>query len=262
MLTPMHLHAIPAFVDNYLWTLVDGERAVVVDPGDAAPVQAFLEHEGLRLEAILVTHHHPDHVGGISALLERWPVPVYGPQAELPRIPQLTQTLADGDTVEVLNTQFSVIAVPGHTLGHIAYHAVARGFLLCGDTLFSAGCGRLFEGTPEQMHASLQRLAALPDDTLVYCTHEYTLSNLAFAAAVEPHNGDIQAHLQHVRALRDAGRPSLPTTLRLERTINPFLRAGVPQIRAAADEKAGTALGSEAEVFGVLRRWKDGFRAA
>lgn len=263
MVTPMQLHAIPAFVDNYLWTLVEGDLAVVVDPGDAAPVQAFIEREGLRLQAILITHHHPDHVGGLPSLLRRWPVPVYGPDAEVARIPQLTHRLGDGDQVEMLGTRFSVITVPGHTLGHIAYYAAGRpGILLCGDTLFSAGCGRLFEGTAPQMHASLQKLAALPADTVVYCTHEYTAANLAFARAVEPDNPAVAEHDRRVRGWRDAGRPSLPTTLRLERAINPFLRTAEPGVRAASERWAGTRLQTGVEVFAALRRWKDGFRAS
>ncbi|MFA5938507.1 MAG: hydroxyacylglutathione hydrolase [Sinimarinibacterium sp.] len=262
----MQLHAIPAFADNYLWTLVEGERAVVVDPGDAAPVERFLDEQGLRLDAILITHHHPDHIGGLPRLLSRWPVPVYGPAAESGRIRALTVLLGDRDRVEVLGRRFEVISVPGHTLGHIAYYTPAAapdtsGVLLCGDTLFSAGCGRLFEGTPEQMHASLARLSALPDNTLVYCTHEYTLANLAFAQTAEPGNADVAAHLARVRELRAQERPSVPTTLAQERRINPFLRTAEPAVRAAAEAWSGDVLGDTVAVFASLRRWKDGFRA-
>lgn len=269
MVTPMQLHAIPAFADNYLWTLVEGRSAVVVDPGDAAPVARFLDDRKLTLAAVLVTHHHPDHIGGLAALLARGDVPVYGPAAEAGRIRLLSHPLDHGDAVEVLGRRFEVLAVPGHTLGHIAYYCAesgddgAPGLLLCGDTLFSAGCGRLFEGTPEQMHASLALLAALPPQTRVYCTHEYTLANLAFAQAVEPDSGDIAAHIAQVRAWRAENRPSLPSTLALERRINPFLRTGEPGVRRAAEAWAGPeALSTEVAVFTALRRWKDGFRAA
>ena len=269
MVTPMQLHAIPAFTDNYLWTLVEGDSAVVVDPGDAAPLLRFLDDRKLTLTAILVTHHHPDHIGGLAPLLGRGDVPVYGPAAESGRIRLLSHALDDGDTVEVLGRRFEVIAVPGHTLGHIAYYCAGTpandepGILLCGDTLFSAGCGRLFEGTPEQMHASLTRLAALPPQTQVYCTHEYTLANLAFARAVEPENADIAAHIDQVRAWRAVERPSLPSTLALEHRINPFLRTGEAQVRRAVRERGAqeTAL-SDVTVFAALRRWKDDFRAA
>jgi hydroxyacylglutathione hydrolase len=255
--------AIPAFQDNYLWLLADGGHAVVVDPGDARPVQAFLDANRLVLDAILVTHHHLDHTAGISTLLKSWPVPVYGPRQEAHKIPGLTQLLDDGDTVDLLGQRFEVMALPGHTLGHIAYYCrTPEPLLFCGDTLFSAGCGRLFEGTPQQMHDSLARIAALPDDTRVYCTHEYTLSNLAFAQAVEPANADVAAHVATVQSLRSQQQPSLPTTLALERRINPFLRvlqAGLlPDRLEGADLSAADAV----QRFAALRRWKDGFKAA
>ncbi len=258
----MQIRAIPAFVDNYLWLIGDGPEVVVVDPGDAAPVQAALDTAGLRLSAILITHHHPDHTAGIAALVKRWPVPVYGPSAERDRIGGLTQALDDGDTLQLLGVEFQVLAVPGHTSGHIAYYAPALSSLFCGDTLFSAGCGRLFEGTPEQMHASLQRLAALPAETRIYCTHEYTLSNLAFALAVEPDNADIRTHRDHVESLRKHLQPSLPTNLTLERQINPFLRTDIPAVAAAAEHWSGQTCANAVSVFTQLRRWKDGFRVA
>ena len=264
MIPPITVHALPAFTDNYLWTLVRGDEAVVVDPGDAAPVQAFLRQRDLQLRALLVTHQHPDHIGGIAALLERWAVPVYGPRSELPRIDTLSALLDDGDSVEVFGERYTVLDVPGHTRGHIAYYAATAeagdGRLFCGDTLFSGGCGRLFEGTPAQMHASLERLACLPATTRVYCTHEYTLANLAFARAVEPDNADVQARLAQVRQLRAADRPSLPSTIAAERRFNPFLRTEEAAVRRAAQDFAGQILDSRDEVFAALRRWKDGFR--
>ncbi|HEX9628270.1 MAG TPA: hydroxyacylglutathione hydrolase [Acidiferrobacterales bacterium] len=253
------LHA-RAFEDNYIW-IVRGaapDRAVVVDPGDADPVFAALDAAGLRLAAILCTHHHGDHVGGVAALTARFPVPVFGPARE--RIAAVTVPLADGDraALDDLGLNFRVLDVPGHTAGHIAY--VGHGLLFCGDTLFSAGCGRLFEGTAAQLHASLTRLAALPPETQVYCGHEYTRANLGFARRVEPDNPDIAAHLKTVEALRAADRPSLPSTIGLERRINPFLRSGEPAVRAAAEREAGTTLADPAAVFAALRRWKDHYR--
>lgn len=267
---------IPAFTDNYFWLLHRGGHAAVVDPGDAAPVRSALQARGLALATILVTHHHPDHTGGLAALAAEHRVPIYGPAAEAARIRELTGRLAEGDRVriEALDLDLRVWELPGHTLGHIAYLACGdgsgdpgpgsgsgAGFVLCGDTLFSAGCGRLFEGTPEQMHRSLARLAGLPDGTRVYCTHEYTLANLAFAAAVEPGNAAVAAEIERVKALRARDAPSLPSTIGHERRINPFLRAAEPTVAGAAARHAGRSLGSETEVFAALRRWKDSFRA-
>lgn len=252
---------IPAFTDNYLWLLHRGKSAVVVDPGDARPVRSELAARQLALEAILVTHHHADHVGGLAELRTAFPdAPVYGPAAEAATIRGLTVPLREGDRVELgaLGVGLTVWEVPGHTLGHIAY--VAPGFVLCGDTLFSAGCGRLFEGTPEQLHHSLARLAALPDATAVYCTHEYTLSNLAFAAAVEPGRAELAAEISRVQALRKVGRPSLPTTIGREKKINPFLRVNEKSVWEAAARQVGEPLASEIKAFAALRRWKDNFR--
>ena len=254
----LSVSAIPIFLDNYVWLLADGTDAVVVDPGDALPVRAALRLHGLNLTAILITHHHPDHIGGIAELLRDHVVPVYGPRAEAHRIKDLTHLLDDGDVIRLLDLDFQVLAVPGHTLGQIAYYT--PGSLFCGDSLFSAGCGRLFEGTPAQMHQSLQRIAALPSSTRVYCTHEYTLSNLAFAAAVEPGNAAITAHIEHVRALRANHQPSLPTSLERELSINPFLRVRLPAVIQAANRWSGGPLDTEIAVFAAVRRWKDSFR--
>ena len=257
----LEVSPVRAFSDNYLWLIHaphDRRGAIVVDPGDARPIEEALQQQRLELRAILVTHHHPDHVGGVRALAAGHDVEVYGPARE--PMPCEFRPLDDGDIVNLadLGLEFHVMAVPGHTLGHIAYHG--HGALFCGDTLFSAGCGRLFEGTPAQMLDSLDRIAALPDDTRVYCAHEYTLSNLRFAAAVEPGNADIIATLESVQALRARDGITLPTTLGRERRINPFLRCREPAVRAAAEARAGRSLPDATGVFAVIRGWKDGFR--
>ena len=252
---------VRAFSDNYIWLIrTPGDRvgAVAVDPGEARPVEAALEQHGLKLRAILVTHHHLDHVGGVAELAARHGAAVYGPARE--RMPCEARTLDDGDTVrrDDLGLEFSVMTLPGHTLGHIAYHG--HGTLFCGDTLFSGGCGRLFEGTPAHMHQSLDRIAALPDSTLIYCAHEYTLGNLRFAAAVEPGNADVLEALEATRVLRERDGISVPSTLGRERKINPFLRCREPAVRAAAVAHAGRPLADSVETFATVRAWKDGFR--
>lgn len=251
------IEPIPAFSDNYIWAIRHGGECWVVDPGDAEPVRRYLAEHGLKLAGILVTHWHADHIGGIAALTAKAPVPVLGPAAESAKIPVLTQPLVGGDRIEAAGCAWQVIAVPGHTLGHIAYYS--EGVLLCGDTLFSAGCGRLFEGTPEQMHESLSQLRGLPPETQVYCAHEYTGSNLAFALAVEPDNPDVRAAVSEVRALRAEQRPSLPSTLRKERKINPFLRVDDPGVIAAARAQ-GAPASDPVTVFATLRRWKDHYK--
>ncbi|SFW14970.1 MULTISPECIES: hydroxyacylglutathione hydrolase [Pseudomonas] len=254
----IQISALPAFTDNYIWLLQDHstQRCAVVDPGDAAPVQAWLDaHPGWVLSDIMITHHHHDHVGGVQALKNATNATVYGPASE--NIPARDQALHDNDQVSVLGWDFDVYAVPGHTLGHIAYYH--HGLLFCGDTLFAAGCGRLFEGTPAQMHHSLDRLAALPEDTLVYCTHEYTLSNLKFAAAVEPGNPDIAARLEKVVRQRNEGIMTLPSTLALEKLTNPFLRTTETSVKQKADERSGQRNQTPSEVFAALRAWKDTF---
>lgn len=251
---------IAAFSDNYLWLIhspQDPLRVAVVDPGDARPVLETLARDGLSLDTVLVTHHHSDHTGGVAELVERFDVPVLGPADE--RIPCRTRALRGGDRVRLdgLGLEFEVIDCPGHTAGHIAYYG--HGCLFCGDTLFSAGCGRLFEGTPAQMNASLRRLAGLPSDTRVYCAHEYTLSNLRFAAAVEPDNPSVRDYADHARRLRADDCPTLPSTLGLERRVNPFLRCTEPDVVAAAERHAGSAMEDETAVFATIRAWKDSF---
>ena len=256
----MNLIALPAFEDNYLWLLHDGQRALVVDPGDAAPVQEALGRLGLRLHGILVTHHHGDHTGGVAALREATGAVVYGPATE--RIPAPYQALRGGQTVNVLGFDWQVIDVPGHTAGHIAYFAAAVDgvpLLFCGDTLFSGGCGRIFEGTPAQMLASLGALAALPPATRVCCAHEYTLSNLRFAQAVEPGNAELIGYTRRCQALREQNRPTLPSTIGTERAINPFLRSRQPAIAKAVRAHAPSA-NDEVAVFAALREWKNTFR--
>ncbi|MFJ4542691.1 hydroxyacylglutathione hydrolase [Pseudomonas sp. NPDC088885] len=254
----IQISALPAFTDNYIWLLQDhrSQRCAVVDPGDAAPVEAWLDaHPDWVLSDILITHHHHDHVGGVERLKHISGATVYGPASE--NIPARDVALNDNDTASVLGWDFDVYAVPGHTLGHIAYYH--HGLLFCGDTLFAAGCGRLFEGTPDQMHHSLSRLAALPEDTLVYCTHEYTLSNLKFAAAVEPSNADIAARLEKVTQQRQNGVMTLPSTLALEKLTNPFLRTAETLVKQKVDERAGAQNRAPSEVFAALRAWKDKF---
>jgi len=256
----MELIALPAFDDNYLWLLHDGAQALVVDPGDASPVADALRRLGLRLAAILVTHHHGDHTGGVAALRAATGARVFGPARE--RIPEPFTPLAGGQQAQALGIAFRVIDVPGHTAGHIAYCADdvdGAPLLFCGDTLFSGGCGRLFEGTPAQMLASLDALAALPAGTRVCCAHEYTLGNLRFARAVEPANAALTEYEQHCQALRAQGRPTLPSSIGLERAINPFLRSRQAAVRQAVQARAACA-NDEVAVFAALRQWKNEFK--
>ncbi len=260
----VELIPLPAFEDNYIWMLAREGEALVVDPGDAAPVLAALDRRGLRLAGILVTHHHGDHVGGLDALRPRLQGPVCAPAGE--RIPGPTVPLREGDTAALLGLEFQVLDVPGHTAGHIAYYwpgnAAGDPLLFCGDTLFSAGCGRLFEGTAAQMHASLSKLAALPGRTRVCCAHEYTLSNLRFALAVEPGNADAAGHRERCERLRARGEPTLPSTIELERRINPFMRCAEPAVvgAARAHDVALAPDPAAADVLAVLREWKNRFR--
>ncbi len=253
------LHALPAFSDNYIWTLHNGTHAWVVDPGDAQPVLAWLQAERLQLQGILITHHHADHTGGVPALQQATGAPAYGPVGE--NLPDGVQRLTAGDHLNVLDHPFRVLAVPGHTAGHIAFyteHWDGAPLLFCGDTLFSGGCGRLFEGTPAQMLASLDQLAALPDATRVCCTHEYTLSNLRFARAVEPGNTALQRYQAWCEQQRALALPTLPSHMAQERAINPFLRIREPSVRQAVQQQDAAAT-DDVSAFAALRRWKDGF---
>lgn len=260
----VQIHTIPAFNDNYLWLLGDQSsgKALVVDPGDSAPVHAALTRLGLTLTDILVTHHHPDHIGGVEALAAEYGCVVHGPRSD--RIPQITHPVSEGDTLRLLGLTFEVLDVPGHTLDHIAYFCPGgsdqQPWLFCGDTLFAAGCGRLFEGTAEQMHQSLGKLAALPATTRVFCAHEYTLSNLRFAVAVEPDNHTLQTRQSHVQRLREQNIPSVPFTLAEELETNPFLRSHVAAVAESASRQNEKRLHSDVEVFAALRAWKDHFR--
>lgn len=255
---------IPIFDDNYVWLIrhpsdADGrlDQAVVVDPGDAKPILEFLEKEQLTLSAILITHKCYDHVMGIGELIAHHPAPVYGPSVDI--IKGVSHPLEDNDIIEIDSLlKFKAILVPGHTLGHLAFYT--PGHVFVGDVLFAGGCGRIKQGgTAEQMHYSLQRLAQLPQDTKVYCAHEYTLANLAFAKTVEPSNPDITTRIATVSALRDNKRPSLPSVLHEELATNPFLRCSEAEIAQSVSQQADSTVTSEIDVFRALRKWKDHF---
>ncbi|KGM55476.1 hydroxyacylglutathione hydrolase [Lysobacter daejeonensis GH1-9] len=254
----MQLRALPAFADNYIWALADESgRALFVDPGEAAPVLAVIA-DGLQPAGVLLTHHHHDHIGGTRELLAHWPdLPVIAPVDE--RIPHASRRVGDGERVDVASWTFEVLEIPGHTRSHIAFHG--HGLVFCGDTLFSLGCGRMFEGTPAQMHASLSRLSALPSTTQVCCGHEYTLANAAFALTVDPGNTDLLRRAAEARSQLDQGQPTLPATLASERACNPFLRTDAPAIGAAVARRLGREPHDAVETFAELRRWKDGFTA-
>jgi hydroxyacylglutathione hydrolase len=253
----IRIEPIRAFQDNYIWLLERGGEAIIVDPGDAAPVREVLDARGLKLVSIVVTHHHADHVGGVPELVQAYGVDVYGPMHS--PFPGIDHRLLEGDRVRLFGEEFQVLEVPGHTLDHIAYWSEGLGVLFCGDTLFACGCGRLFEGTAQQMSASLGKFAALPEDTRVYCAHEYTASNIRFALAVEPGNVELARRRDQCQALRARDEPTVPSSIGLELTTNPFLRCAVPAVQSAAREK-GKAAGSDAvSVFAALRSWKDHF---
>ena len=265
--TLLQVWPIPAFEDNYIWCIHDGRSALVVDPGQASPVLRYLTEHQLTLTGILITHHHADHTGGILEILDHLgsKIPVYGPATI--DIPGRSNALMDGDKIEVAapRISLSVLEVPGHTLSHIAYFAnmqanVVEPMLFCGDTLFASGCGRLFEGTPSQMSDSLAKFAILPKNTLVYCTHEYTLSNIRFALAVEPDNINLITWAETAAALRQQNLPTLPTTIGQELQVNPFMRCDQPEVITAAKVVSGQAdLPTPAHVLAVIRAWKDRF---
>jgi hydroxyacylglutathione hydrolase len=249
--------AVPAFNDNYIWLIIHAStrQCLIVDPGEADSVLAALQQHQLEPTAILLTHHHFDHVGGVEKLLTYYPMRVFGPAAE--NISTVTEPLSGGEVLSELGEKLSVIAIPGHTRAHIAYYF--KGSVFCGDTLFTAGCGRIFEGTAPQMFASLMRLANLPDNTYIYCGHEYTTANLQFAITVEPDNPAILARIESSKQLRRQNLPTVPAPLNLEKQTNPFLRATEPAVIEAASAYAGTALQDPIDVFRTLRMWKDSF---
>ncbi|MBL4827519.1 MAG: hydroxyacylglutathione hydrolase [Spongiibacteraceae bacterium] len=256
------IDAITAFSDNYIWCIYDDElrTAVIVDPGDAAPVKAALAQKKLNLQAILITHHHADHTGGIDDLLRETKVPVYGPANK--RITQITNTLYDKDTINIIGTHFQVITIPGHTLDHIAFYSntlPANPILFCGDTLFAGGCGRIFEGTAAMMLESLSKIAQLPSNTVFYCAHEYTLANLKFALAVEPNNESLLNRIDVDTHRRNQGLATVPSTLAIEKDTNPFLRCELASVIQAAKTQISHEPANIEEVFGAIRGWKDNF---
>jgi hydroxyacylglutathione hydrolase len=253
----MKITAIPVFRDNYVWALHDEQNAILIDPGEAAPILAWLEAGQRHPVAILVTHHHADHVGGIREITARHAIPVYGPAREA--IPGRTHPLQGGESLQIaeLDATFQVLATPGHTLGHLCY--LGHGNLFCGDTLFSCGCGRLFEGTPAQMYDALGRIKALPPETRIYCAHEYTLENLEFALRVEPDNAAIRQRLTEALALRERNSPTLPVKLGTELATNPFLRCEVPRVVVAATQHTGHPLQPGLAAFTAVRAWRDEF---
>lgn len=251
----MKVEFVPAFDDNYIWLPQDAQQtmAAIVDPGDATPVLDYLEQHSITPVAILITHHHGDHTGGIADILDHHEIPVYGPAHE--SIRHVSQPVQEGDVVELPFASLRVLDVPGHTRGHVAYYG--EGALFCGDTLFAGGCGRLFEGTPQQMWQSLSKILALPDATQVYCAHEYTQANLQFAIVAEPDNAELQQRIVDTRQLRAQHKPTVPSSLALEKATNPFLRCQLPHIQAAAEDFAKRPLPQADDVFAVVRHWKD-----
>lgn len=256
----LQVTAVPAFNDNYLWLIHDQQHALVVDPGDAVPINAELASRQLDLIAILLTHHHADHAGGVSDLVSRWNVPVYGPARE--NIAGVTHRLSENDriTFPQLGLAFNVLDVPGHTAGHIAYVEHDQHWLFCGDTLFAGGCGRLFEGTAEQMTHSLAKFAALPDEFKVYCAHEYTVSNLRFAVAAEPDNVVLAERLRQAQAARERGMSTVPSLLGEEKQTNPFLRYREPGIIKTLQHEGRLSQSEPVAAFAALREWKNSFR--
>lgn len=253
----IEIQLINALSDNYIACIINAaqKNCFIVDPGEADPVFNFLNDHHLNLTGILITHHHWDHINGIEKLLQKLDVPVYGPAKE--PAPGMTDLLNDGDLInlEKLGITFQIMHIPGHTLGHIAYYN--DDFVFAGDTLFTAGCGKIFEGTVDQMYSSLMMIASLNEKTLVYCGHEYTASNLKFALTVEPENLDIQQRIDQVTKLRQKNLPTVPAPLSLEKMTNPFLRCAVPSVKNAAENYAGKALNTPQKILGILRAWKN-----
>lgn len=256
-MTSVEVVPLRAFSDNYIWTLRDSGHAAVVDPGDARPVLDYLRSERLELVAIINTHHHADHVGGNADLLKHYRVPVYGPHDE--RIREVTHRLADGDRITLphFGIEFRIFEIPGHTRTHIAFYG--GGMLFSGDTLFAVGCGKLFEGTPQQMHDSLSKLIKLPDDTRVYCGHEYTLSNIRFARAADPDNAALRELEAKAAKLREEGQPTLPSSIGQEKATNPFVRCQEPALVRSASAHAGKKLTNPVAVLAAIREWKNQF---
>ncbi len=259
MSSAIQVYPIPALTDNYIWAMVDRSKthALIVDPGEAQPVNDFLTEYQLSLVGILLTHHHFDHTNGVEELKLQHEAIVIGPNKD--GIESLTKAVTGGSkfTITSLGLKFIVLDIGAHTKGHIGFYTPGK--LFCGDTLFSAGCGRIFEGTASQMYNSLCKITSLPDDTLIYCAHEYTLANLRFAHVVEPSNEKIESYIERVTTLRKQGLPTLPSSLQLEKEINPFLRCDKPEVIASAESYAGHRLKKAEEVFKWLRKWKDGF---
>ena len=253
------IQPLPAFNDNYIWVIEDpmSDKVAVVDPGDAAVVEHYLHQHSKTLTAILITHHHADHTGGVDTLMARHTLRVFGPGNS--PFKGITHPVQEGDCINLLGYTFNVKAVPAHTLDHIAYYEPNQGVLFCGDTLFMAGCGRLFEGNAQQMQAAMDYFASLSDDTRVFCTHEYSLANLTFAATAEPDNTDIKITTEHCLTLRETGQPTLPSRIGLEKKINPYMRTRTPSIIKNAETFSNRKLTSAHDVLGVLREWKNGF---
>ena len=250
---------LPAFTDNYIWAIVYGNSCVVVDPGDSSPVFDFLESNNLDLESILITHHHFDHTGGMLALAKKYDCPVYGPTGD--HIEGLTSKISEGDEINIFNFKFKIFETPGHTLDHIAYfHSSDKGsYLFCGDTLFSGGCGRLFEGTAENMFSSLNKFISLPEETQVFCAHEYTQSNLKFALSVNPSNLDLIKYSEKVDELRSKSEITLPSNIGLEKKINPFFLLNDKEILENSEKFISGKISNSIESLAAIRSMKDSF---
>lgn len=249
----LSIHPLPCLDTNYIWVLRQGRSAIAVDPGEASPLIEYLQQNDLVLTGILITHRHADHIGGLSTLCSHHAIPVYGADC----IAGVTHPVNDGDSLHLLDIDWQVLSTPGHTDEHLVYYGA--GMLFCGDVLFGAGCGRIFDGTPQEMHASLQKLDALPPETLIYSAHEYTLSNLRFAAEVEPDNTAIARRSAGDQAKLASGHPTLPSTLALERETNPFLRCNIPTVIHSARQHTPSS-NTPIEVFTTLREWKNHFK--